>query len=144
MCKIVIFFLIHQFKHVFWNTRWDGSFEHPQHMFWLRNKKNNFQLHTLIWGSEILNILGPWLDRVSYKVSFKPVSLATFIGGALMRYQQMQWGTNRYNEVQTDAMRYQQMQWGPNRCSEVQTDTVRYQQMQWGTNSCSGVPTDSV
>ena len=28
----------------------DGSFELPQHMFWLRNKKNNFQLHTLIWG----------------------------------------------------------------------------------------------
>ena len=30
----------------------DGSFEHPQHMFWLRNKKN--QLHTLIWGPGIL------------------------------------------------------------------------------------------
>ena len=28
----------------------DGSFEYPQHIFWLRNKKNNFQLHTLIWG----------------------------------------------------------------------------------------------
>ena len=28
----------------------DSSFEYPQHMFWLRNKKNNFQLHTLIWG----------------------------------------------------------------------------------------------
>ena len=26
-----------------------GSFEYPQHMFRLRNKKNNFQLHTLIW-----------------------------------------------------------------------------------------------
>ena len=25
----------------------DGSFEYPQHMFWLRNKKSNFQLHTL-------------------------------------------------------------------------------------------------
>ena len=30
----------------------DVSFEYPQHMFWLRNKKNNFQLHTLIWGPE--------------------------------------------------------------------------------------------
>ena len=28
----------------------DGSFEYPQHMFGLRNKKNNFQLHTLIRG----------------------------------------------------------------------------------------------
>ena len=27
----------------------NGSFEYPQHMFWLRNKKNNFLLHTLIW-----------------------------------------------------------------------------------------------
>ena len=26
----------------------DGSFEYPQHMFWLRNKKNNFQVRTLI------------------------------------------------------------------------------------------------
>ena len=28
----------------------DGSFEYPQNMFWLRNKKNNFQLRTLNWG----------------------------------------------------------------------------------------------
>ena len=28
----------------------DGSFEYPQHMFWVRNKKNNFQLRTLILG----------------------------------------------------------------------------------------------
>ena len=28
----------------------DGSFVYTQHMFWLRNKKNNFQLSTLIWG----------------------------------------------------------------------------------------------
>ena len=27
----------------------DGSFEYPQHMFWLKNKKNNFQVRTLIW-----------------------------------------------------------------------------------------------
>ena len=27
----------------------DGSFEYPQHMFWLRNKKNICLLHTLIW-----------------------------------------------------------------------------------------------
>ena len=28
----------------------DGSLEYPQYMFWLRDKKNNFQLQTLIWG----------------------------------------------------------------------------------------------
>ena len=27
----------------------EGSFEYPQHMFWLRNKNNDFQLCTLIW-----------------------------------------------------------------------------------------------
>ena len=26
---------------------WDGSFEYPQHMFWLRNKKIIFLLRTL-------------------------------------------------------------------------------------------------
>ena len=31
----------------------DGSFECPQHKFWFRNKKNNFQLCTLIWGHEM-------------------------------------------------------------------------------------------
>ena len=30
----------------------DGSFEYSQHMFWLRIKKNNFQLRTLIWGPQ--------------------------------------------------------------------------------------------
>ena len=29
----------------------DSSFEYAQHMLWLRIKKNNFQLCTLIWGS---------------------------------------------------------------------------------------------
>ena len=28
-------------------THWEGSFEYPQHMFWLRNKKIKFSLHTL-------------------------------------------------------------------------------------------------
>ena len=31
-----------------------GSFEYPQHMVWLRNKKNKFLLHTLILGPEVL------------------------------------------------------------------------------------------
>ena len=27
----------------------DASFEYQQHMLWLKNKKNNLQLRTLIW-----------------------------------------------------------------------------------------------
>ena len=30
----------------------DSSFEYTQHMFWLKNNNNNFQLHTLVWGPE--------------------------------------------------------------------------------------------
>ena len=26
----------------------DGSFEYPQHMFWMRSKENSFTIHTLI------------------------------------------------------------------------------------------------
>ena len=28
----------------------DGSFEYPQYMFWLVNKRNTFQLRIFIWG----------------------------------------------------------------------------------------------
>ena len=31
----------------------DGSFEYPQHMFWLQNKEINFLLHTLTKGLHI-------------------------------------------------------------------------------------------
>ena len=51
--KIVIFFLSIRLNMCFWCSKEpshrDGSFEYPQNMFWLRNKKNNFQLCTLIW-----------------------------------------------------------------------------------------------
>ena len=49
----------------------DGSFEYPQHMFWLRNKKNNFQLRSLIWGPEYSTFdihflaLIPYLDSAN-------------------------------------------------------------------------------
>ena len=43
----------------------DGSFEYPQHMFWLRNKKNNFQLCTLIWRSAKTYTVKPVLSGFS-------------------------------------------------------------------------------
>ena len=36
----------------------DCSFEYTQHMFWLRNNKNNFHLHTLIWAPHQIFICG--------------------------------------------------------------------------------------
>ena len=50
----------------------DGSFEYPQHMFWLRNKKNNFQIHTLIWGPVNREAI------LLYQVHTKPNSLQHF------------------------------------------------------------------
>ena len=38
-------------------SHWDGSFEYPQHMFWLRNKKDNFQIYVLF--------LRAWTERGS-------------------------------------------------------------------------------
>ena len=32
---------------------WDGSFEYPQHMFRLRNKKNSLESHSLIFPCEL-------------------------------------------------------------------------------------------
>ena len=34
----------------------DVSLEYPQHMFWLRNKNNNFQVLTLIWGPDLFEV----------------------------------------------------------------------------------------
>ena len=34
----------------------DGSFEYPQHMFWLRNKTYNFQLRNLILKANIASL----------------------------------------------------------------------------------------
>ena len=39
----------------------DDSFEYPHHMFWLRNKKTNFLLSSLIWGPAVLK---PGLKKI--------------------------------------------------------------------------------
>ena len=49
-------------------SHWDGSFEYPQYMFWLRNKKNNFQLRTLIWRPVL-----SWFPR-KYGLTFHELS----------------------------------------------------------------------
>ena len=48
----------------------DSAFEYPQNMFWLRNKKNNFQLRTLIWGpakSHVLTYILGQKKNAAYK-----------------------------------------------------------------------------
>ena len=56
-CKSVIIFLPNSLNRCFGCskdlTHWDGSFEYPQHMFWLRNR-NNFQITSLIWRPDTI------------------------------------------------------------------------------------------
>ena len=51
-CKIVNIFLAISFNICLGCLKelsdWDGSFEYPQHMFWMRNKKVKFLVHTRI------------------------------------------------------------------------------------------------
>ena len=60
--KIVIIFLSISLNVCYWcskeTSHWDGSFEYPQHMVWLRNKKNNYQIHSCLeaWVFETLHI----------------------------------------------------------------------------------------
>ena len=42
----------------------DGSFEYPQHMFWMRNKENIFPIRTLIWRPDTGLFL--WKIKVIY------------------------------------------------------------------------------
>ena len=53
-CKIVIIFIPINLNICFGCSKepsyWDGSFEYPQHMFWLRNKEKSFQYALLSGG----------------------------------------------------------------------------------------------
>ena len=63
----------------------DGSFEYQQHMFWLRNKKYNFQLRTLILGPAMLCILRGFKNAPFYilclfhMIDLRMFSLSFFI-----------------------------------------------------------------
>ena len=50
--KNVIIFLFINFNMYFGRSKepshWDGSFEYPQHMFWLTNEKIDFQVHSYL------------------------------------------------------------------------------------------------
>ena len=57
-------------------SHWDGSFEHPQHMFWLRNKKIIFEYTLLSEG-----MIG--IKKISQKLCiFSYPSISTFVLGA--------------------------------------------------------------
>ena len=47
-------------------SHWDGSFEYPQHMFWLRNKKSNIPIRSLIWRP-VLNF--ELVSSIRYKLA---------------------------------------------------------------------------
>ena len=49
----------------------DGSFEYPQHTFWLRNKKNNVQFRTLEWGPASKQVL---YERVKTQIKCRRIT----------------------------------------------------------------------
>ena len=59
-------------------SHWDGSFEYPQHMFWLGNKKKNFPVHTLICRPALMynKVRGPREFFLAGKAS---ISFSSFI-----------------------------------------------------------------
>ena len=65
------------FKHLFWvlkRTISDCSFEYPQHMFYLRNKKFKFELHSLSGGMLQITVGFILLERFFMSESFKDYS----------------------------------------------------------------------
>ena len=54
-------------------SHWDCSSEYPLHMFWLRNKKNNFPVRTLIWGPG--QILYPRSRQTKQKIECKMMNI---------------------------------------------------------------------
>ena len=48
----------------------DSSFEYPQHIFWMRNERNNLKLVPLIWGPVIAKLIHRFLPgRVAQSVT---------------------------------------------------------------------------
>ena len=62
MCKIVIILLSISLNICLGYSKEpsheDGSSEYPQHVFWLKNNKMSFQLHTFTWkAGEIYKVI---------------------------------------------------------------------------------------
>ena len=53
-------------------SQWDGCFEYPQHIFWMRNNEHNFPIRTLIWRPEII----AWTIFRPMEFSIKPFNIA--------------------------------------------------------------------
>ena len=68
-------------------SHWDGSFEYPQHMFWLRNKTNYFLVvHTLnlfVWFFTSQSTIFQLLDNV---ISTKTLCASLFILSSKVKY----------------------------------------------------------
>ena len=50
----------------------DGSFEYPQHMFWVRNEENRFPVRTLIWRPGYV-FFYDWESNNENGLSFTPL-----------------------------------------------------------------------
>ena len=83
------------------SSQWDGSFEYPQHMFWLRNKKNynilvfcthrfrpQHALCLLVFSADDLcKLFGPRLCLTKYWAPFRSKLLKKLILKKISRWQ---------------------------------------------------------
>ena len=56
-------------------SHWNDSFEYPQHMFWMRNKENNFPIRTSIRRLVLLSLCCSLINRncLSQSMEFRDV-----------------------------------------------------------------------
>ena len=88
--KIVIIFLPINLN----IPRWDGSFEYPQHKFWMRN---SFPVHTLLSGSrdDLWKQLGPRSSPTDFIFSFLHARTNSWYSGVThSMYFHSAWGQN--------------------------------------------------
>ena len=81
----------------------DGSFEYPQHMFWLRNKKNNFLLRTFHCGADDCPFyFSGWLADItsSYNSSFFMVGACFLVSCVLTLVIPLRWNCSHASRSQ--------------------------------------------
>ena len=64
----------------------DGSFEYPQHMFWMRNKENKFPIRALIWRPAIQQHVCPWKTQTSRDINPSKCESSLITNGAVTKF----------------------------------------------------------
>ena len=60
-------------------SHWDGSFEYPQHMLWIRNKENSFPTRTLIWRPMKTKLILSFPDSKASLANILSIKIVIFL-----------------------------------------------------------------